>query len=330
MRQVRDALEILLRDGEAEEVIARLEAALDALDEHGHPIAEVCRAVTLDSIDIIGWQRLTLRISELDACGPRITAIGINISCQGNGFIDEGGEANPYLETAFFSDNAFGFSAASRAALLTGYGEYGNEWQDAFVEIDETLSIAGLSELQTAVFKLESAFRHGLCDNGADHDALFIGSAWLATRIHQAVREAVISRRLPRPLTVLVGSNESSPFFDAPVITANEYREFAPQLENPKSEPEAEAEAEVQVDLAAGGFELDLSQRVSKALVAPPVPLVTSQPAEPATLDADEAPLAGNALRRSMLARSAGSDAALPVPPVAKTASLLDRLFRRK
>ena len=302
VREIRNALETLLRAGEADDVIDRLDAAIDVLAELGHPMAGMCRAANLENVQIVGWSNLGPRIAQLDAEGPRITAIGINISCQGHGFIDESGEANPYLETAFYSDNAFGFSAASRTALLTGYADFGNEWQDGFVDIDETLSCSGLSELQAAVYRLESEFRRAPCENGADHDALFIGSAFLATRIHQAVREAVLNQGLPRALTVLVDSNESSPFFDAPVITAGEYRQFAPQIA-PESQP---------ADSAPVGFELPDE-----------APATPAKSPEPATQS-------GNSLRRSVMARSTETT---PTPPPAApeaTPSLLGRLFRRK
>src|SRR3546814_13801034 len=46
--------------------------------------------------------------------------------------------------------------------------------------------------------------------------------SYIAVLVHLAVRDTALERGLPRRLAVLVGSNESYPFFDAPVIPATE------------------------------------------------------------------------------------------------------------
>src|SRR3546814_3744173 len=56
--------------------------------------------------------------------------------------------------------------------------------------------------------------------------------SYIAVLVHLAVRDTALERGLPRRLAVLVGSNESYPFFDAPVIPATE----ALICETPRSE----------------------------------------------------------------------------------------------
>ena len=62
-----------------------------------------------------------------------------------------------------------------------------------------------------------------------------LGASYIAVLVHLAVRETALRHGLPRPLAVLVGSNESYPFFDAPVIAASDAAVPAPP---PPSGPE--------------------------------------------------------------------------------------------
>jgi hypothetical protein len=296
--QILHLIEELLRDGEADLAAERLEVGLEALEELGHPIAGYCRAVPVDHIELLGWDLLAERLAALDQSGVPITAIGIDLSCHGENLADANGHFEPYLETNFYSDHSFPFSAATRYELIDSYTTSSCPWQGAFVDIDGTITTRGLDELNAVVNELEHACRTGHTDNGMDHDAMLIASAFLAVRLHQAVKAKIAADGLPRPLTVLVGSNESFPFFDAPVVTREEYAKANPLLEVvPHSiPPELEEFAELEISL-------------------------------------DE-PQSGSEIRRVLLRHQATSLLESPTltdqPPVEKPGGLLKRLFARR
>jgi hypothetical protein len=276
--QILHLIEELLRDGEADLAAERLEVGLEALEDVGHPIAGFCRAVTVDHIELLGWDRLAQRLSELDARGAAITAIGIDLSCHGDASPDALGHHEPFLETNFYSDQNFPFSACSRNELLAGYETASNGWQGGFEDIDQTIATRGLDELNAAVAELEHACRTGQNDNGIDHDAMLIGSAFMAVRLHQAVKARIMADGLPRAVVVIVGSNESFPFFDAPVITRDEYAKLFPHLEVvapavfPFPEPEEFPELEISLDEPQSGSEIRrvlLRQQATSLLESP-------------------------------------------------------------
>ncbi len=223
VREILFTMEALLREGDADEAALRLELAIEALEELGHPIAGLCHETPLNRVDVKGWEALHQRVQELNQNGAPITAVGIDISVHGDAVVRADGAIEPFLETNFYSDAAFDFTNGTRVDLIEGYSGSASAWQGCFVEIDSIVSIAGLGRLNAELRRLEAECRTGEHTDALDHDALWVGSAFLAVRVHQAMRECIIEWGLPFPMTVLVGSNESYPFFDAPVITRDEF-----------------------------------------------------------------------------------------------------------
>jgi hypothetical protein len=52
-----------------------------------------------------------------------------------------------------------------------------------------------------------------------------------AILLHLAVKRTIETQGVPKPLAVLVGSNEDFPFFDAPVMSVDETRDFVRHAE---------------------------------------------------------------------------------------------------
>lgn len=218
----------LLRIGRADEAAAILETTLAAFGATSHPIAALCLACPVESIGIVGWDALAARIAGLDAPDAPVTALGIDISWPGHIGLepDATGCLEPYLETNYYNDGAYPFASARRPALLEGYGPYGAEWQGGMAEIDNLLSVTGLEHLYGMVHPLVERLDKAGADEPADGDAARLGAAFIAVRLHQTVARAIADHGLPRPLAVIFGSNESYPFYDAPVVSAAESREF--------------------------------------------------------------------------------------------------------
>ncbi len=216
-------VEKLLRGGKVDEAEREMVSAVAALVAAGHPLAALCQAAAPETITLSGWDRLAGRFARLDRPGKPISAFGIDLSDHGDDRPDDNGYVEPFLETSFYSDAAFPFSIADRATLLSGYE--GDGWAGRFEDIDGTIEVHGLGALNAGLLGL-----HALCqDRGGgtalDHDARLIGATLQALRLHQAVLGAVRQQGLPRAVAVMVGSNESFPYFDAPVIAAPDCEE---------------------------------------------------------------------------------------------------------
>lgn len=227
LRQFMDSLLEFLRDGRAHDAAAHVDFALGVLEEFNHPIAAMCRANPFEKISLKGWDQIADRLTQLDKPHQPITAISIDISCHGENASDAEDAPAPFLETNFFSDAAFPFSTSGREALCNGYDGSSALWVGNFEDIDCTIEASGIGALSFAIDALERDNRGG--DDPIGTDAMYIGLAYRAVAIHQAVRLMVEKHGLSRPLTILVGSNESYPFFDAPAITSQEYRELFPE-----------------------------------------------------------------------------------------------------
>lgn len=329
-------LEHLLRQGHPDQALAELEAQMERLGESEHPIAGLIADAAQRQVDVAGWSELGGRIAALDVAGAPITALGIDMSWPGHVGLepDEEGRLDPHIETSFYKDDAFPFSTADRTALLAGYAGGGSEWQGCFSEIDSTIEIHGLEALYGAVHRIEQ-------DRGGEHpaqaqDLALIGGLYVAVRIHLAVVEAVLHGGLPRPLSVLVGSNEAFPFFDAPVVTADEYRQFAPlQADQDGSEIEGIEDYEPEPEPE---FTTETVEEVVEEAINPEPEIDSPLPDAPAAetdQDALHLPdpahhVSGRALRRRAQQSEAEEAALAAQQGPAKADGLLARLFRRK
>ncbi|WP_395394359.1 hypothetical protein WBP07_03800 [Novosphingobium sp. BL-8A] len=220
--QFRLAIEAMLREGGADEAARILKSELAWLAGDDHPLPGQFRAIAAEDLEVTGWESLIERIGELDGPGDPITAIGVDVCGMQAGL-----GATPVLafETTYYTDQAWGFSHADRAGIGAGYQGTTNAWQGAFEDIDDTLRVAGLDDLNAVIAALETHCRSGEA-TVEERQAFVVGACYLAVLIHQAVRNKAVSDGLPRPMAVLVGSNEAYPWFEAPAVTARDGRDF--------------------------------------------------------------------------------------------------------
>ncbi len=225
-------LEAMLREGEPEAALALVRQGLQAIADNGLPIVDVALAADPDAFAITGWDAAAATIAGEDARGKTITALGIDFSSHGDVPPDAAGHLAPYIETNYFDDlTEIAFSAASREDILAGYSSYGSHWQGCFAEIDNAIAVEGLSALYGAV---TMAARDRDSETAAG-DAYLLAACTSAILLHLAVRSAIAAGALPRPMAVLVGSNEDFPFFDAPVVSVDEAHALMP--DRPETPP---------------------------------------------------------------------------------------------
>ena len=241
--QIRRTLERLMRNGFAEDAADRLEDAIGALQDLGHPIVPLCHELARHGIGIEGWERIAEGLTRLYKSDQPITALSIDLSAHGDGAMGE-----PCIETVFYTDEAFLFSEASREDINAGYDGENSVWAEAFAGSGDYISTVGLAEMHVALTQLHQLMETDEAD-GADRDAWFIGSSYMAVLLHLAIRDVLMVRGLPRALAILVGSNDYFPCFDAPVVSIGEYRQIAPDLDLGAfgDEPESGAGTEVEI-----------------------------------------------------------------------------------
>lgn len=223
--EFRRSVEAMLRNGRADEAASRI---LPLLEEHcgAHGILPArFLSVSAADISLAGWDRLAERLAQYDRPEQRITAINVDVQDPEDAGVepDENGRLTPVIATSYFSDSAFPFSDADREDLLEGYSHYGCQWQGDYEHTDATLTVEGIDDLYGAVVDLENKVIQSARPSREDIRAGAIGACYIGVLIHIAVREAVRREGLPRPLCVMAGSNDTYPFFDAPVMTASEY-----------------------------------------------------------------------------------------------------------
>ena len=218
-------IETLLRVGRAEDAANRLKTLLDGLCGPGCPLPTRFLTVGPKDVRLTGWNELPERIAEYDQRGKNITAIGIDFSSPRhcNRKPDENGLLDPHIETNFYTDgDGWPFSISDRAGLLECYQKSRPKWlgapgwQGMFEEIDDTIAVEGIADLYGAAFRLQGTQDPTMNQRPAG----VLGACYAAVLVHLAVRDFAPRNVLPRPMAVIVGSNEDYPFFNAPAFAA--------------------------------------------------------------------------------------------------------------
>jgi hypothetical protein len=218
-------IETLLREGRADEAADRLKGMLGGLCGEGLPLPGRFLTVRPQDVGIAGWEALPERIEEYDRRGAPITAIGIDFSWPGHQGRkpDENGWLDPHIETNFYCDGEeWPFSSCDRAGLLACYQRPGAtwlgspKWQGQFEELDNTISVEGIGDLYGAVYRVSATYPR----RDAEEQARVVGACYVVVLVYLAVRDFAPREILPRPMAVIVGSNEDYPLFTAPVFAA--------------------------------------------------------------------------------------------------------------
>ncbi len=176
---------------------------LDGIDT---PLADVCRATTLERLTVTGWDEVTACVGRR---GAGYTAIGIDISNHGDLTPTPEGWSGPDIDVNYYSDTYFPFSTSSRDDIIAAIQTGSTPWQGCFEDIDHPLVIKGLEHLNTM---MES---HKWGDPCADK-SLYETAEWFRLlRFHQVMLRYL--DRLPAimRLPVLIGSNEVAPFMES-------------------------------------------------------------------------------------------------------------------
>jgi hypothetical protein len=224
-REFNGRMRNLLCAGQAEKAADEVQGMLDLIDGGTHPIAFRSREAANNGPTIVGWHHLR----RLDAS---ISAISFDLSWPGHYNFAPAPDAgrDPVIETSFYTDGAGGvaFSTCNRETLAALCQSFTPAWQGEFDDVASGYGITGLSQLNGAVWNLTRPGREKEQPlSPSDRDAGQLGQVSIAICVYQAVNRAVRLYGLPRPLAVLLGSNEAEPLFHAPIFTREEYEAVA-------------------------------------------------------------------------------------------------------
>ncbi len=223
--QFRRSIEDMLRYGDAEGAAERLRRLIAPFAGEAGPLPMRFLAVNPGDVRIGGWGDLPDQVDKYDRPDHPVSAISIAI-CEPEKRPARSEVADwlsPCVETSFFSDEAYPFAEADRADLIDGYSSFGCEWASDTEGQERTLTIEGVEDLFGAIANLEFNLLDSEEPDAHAIAAGSVGSCYLGVLVHQAVCETIRTSNLPRPLSVMAGSTGVYPFFDAPVMTCDEY-----------------------------------------------------------------------------------------------------------
>ena len=248
----RLSIEDMLRLDQVDQAVERLRGLLESCVGEGGILPSRFLEVTADYIEIGGWHRLADRLRDHDRARHPISAMGVTLAdsrALGGPGIREGRLA-PFIKTFYFNDDGYPFSEATRSDLLDGYSRDGFEWQGDYQATDATLSVRGIDDLYGAIVELEDRLLASPDPGEAEIRAGTIGACYVATLIHQALRDTIRRKGLPRSLCVFAACDGVYPFFDAPVVGSDECSVHQPvaaiaEPDDPCVEDEDELEEEL-------------------------------------------------------------------------------------
>ncbi len=179
------------------------------------------RFLTVEPADLIlsGWDALGDAVGRHDRPGRPVNAVSIAFGWPGEDLPEADGAGNlrPYIETSYFSDDAFPFSHSSREDLLEGYSFDGCTWSGDPEATDTAIAVEGIDDLNAALAALEAKLLASDEPEEADLRAGSLGACLLSALLLQSVILRTERDGLPRPLCLTAGSNGVYPYFDTPV-----------------------------------------------------------------------------------------------------------------
>lgn len=218
--EFRRSIEMRLRHDLAGAALDRLRGLIAPYAVPGGVLPERFLTVSASELNLYGWDGLADALRRHDRPGRPVTAISISFGWPGEEapVPDAEGRLNPLVETGYYTDDSFPFSASAREDLLDGYSFHGCTWADDCEASENTVSVGGIDDLHGALALLEARL---LADEDPDPEEIkagSLGACVLSVLLHQAVAERIARDGLPRPLCVMAGSNGVYPYFDAPVV----------------------------------------------------------------------------------------------------------------
>ncbi len=214
----------------AEAILAEELATLDS------PVAEMCRSLSLNSVEVSGLDDVVDCIADMEG-EPVSTALIVAANMPDLAF-EKGNTHEPFLTAGLFTDEAYGFTNTPAAEIIAECAnEEGPAWAGKEEDIELYLEIEGFGPLNTALLfhKQRHFFRD---DNPAQAPLRYVeyvvGCWWRALRIQQAIAVAVKRDLHPLGLQAVVAVEDMRPEF-ACVLAAHDAEQTAERRAAPEA-----------------------------------------------------------------------------------------------
>lgn len=207
------AWEAELRDLFARRELAEAERILrSALIESGGEMMRLCRAASLRTVEISGWEELAEAVAAHE--GEPITGATIAMGNEGDLAFEKDSQHRPYMVLGLYTDEAWDWSTATREAALAECSGECPAWAGQDEDIEAFLDIDGLDALNTALIHHKQ--RHFIREGGDAPAPLryveyVLGCWWRALRFHQAVAVALDAHGLSGTVPVISGLIDMRP-----------------------------------------------------------------------------------------------------------------------
>ena len=198
----------MIHSGQLDEAAAKLLGDLAAIDS---PLADLCEALTPDTITLSGWDDISTAIAQFE--GDRVTAVHLIMSNPTDLVFEAKTDAyDPLIEVAFYTDTHLKFSTLSPEQLLAESLAPNPNWYGQSEDIEVYAEIIGLADLNTALLRHKTQYFLRSDDDGAAVEAAPLGyveftlaSLFRAVRFHQAVKAALDHYGLAGNVPVIAG-----------------------------------------------------------------------------------------------------------------------------
>jgi hypothetical protein len=174
--------------------------------------ATQCAHLKREHVELSGWPELIDAMSLFE--GEPITGMTIGIANDADLNFEKGVLHAPYLLLGLYTDEAFGWSAASREDILDQLGADAPRWAGCEEDIEIYLEVEGLETINTALIHHKHRFflRDGDPDKAPLGYVEYVLASWLrALRFHQAIAAQIAEHGLPGSVPVVSGTVDLRP-----------------------------------------------------------------------------------------------------------------------
>ena len=202
------AIEAMVHDDQLDAAAAKLIEALSITDG---PLANLCRELMPESLNLEGWDDLNTAIAHYE--GDPITAVHVMIANAADLVFEAKSELyEPIVEVAYYSDTHLAFSTLSRDEILAASLAHAPSWYGQSEDIEAYLEVAGFAQINTALLRHTTQyFLRPQDDEPAISEApiayveYVLASLFRAVRLHQAVKAALDRSGVTGNIPVIVG-----------------------------------------------------------------------------------------------------------------------------
>lgn len=178
----------------------------------GTDFAVQCAGLKREHVVLAGWIELIDAMSMFE--GEPITGMTIGMANDPDLTFEKGMLHAPYLLLGLYTDEAYGWSYASREQILEQCNSECPEWAGREEDIEIYLEVEGLDAINTALIHHKHRFflRDGDPDKAPAGYVEYVLASWLrALRFHQAIAAEVAEHGLPGSIPVVSGTVDMRP-----------------------------------------------------------------------------------------------------------------------